>query len=216
MLSYQANGIGVAVEAIESGAPVVVLRHEIVPDSAGPGAHRGGASVLRDSLWLTGAQHHLMSLHYKRASGFGVWGGGDGETGGIWLWDERERAAQIPAAGPDSYAGSTPVGGVLDPATHRPARGGIYHYPYRLPFWETAPRARLRYVTNAGGGWGDPLERDPELVRRDVRDGYVTIAGAAHSYGVIVAGDPDHDPEGLRLDLEATARLRETMRSGRA
>jgi len=216
MLSYQANGIGVAVEAVESGAPVVVLRHEIVPDSAGPGRHRGGASVLRDSLWLTAAQHHLMSLHYKRASGFGVAGGGDGETGGIWLWDEGERAPQIPPAGRDSYAAATPVGGVLDPATHAPSRGGVYHYPYRVPFWQTSPHALLRYVTNAGGGWGDPLERDPELVRRDVRDGYVTIAGAAAGYGVIVAGDPDEDPEGLELDLDATARLREAMRSRRA
>ena len=81
MLSYQANGIGVAVEAVESGAPVVVLRHEIVPDSAGPGLHRGGASMLRDSLWLAAAQHHLMSLRYKHAPGFGVNGGGDGATG---------------------------------------------------------------------------------------------------------------------------------------
>ena len=55
MLSYQANGIGVAVEAVEAGAPVVVLRHEIVPDTAGPGRHRGGASMLRDSLWLRDA-----------------------------------------------------------------------------------------------------------------------------------------------------------------
>ena len=52
------------------------------------------------------------------------------------------------------------------------------------------------------------MERNPERVKRDVRDGYVTIAGAARDYGVVVVGDPDEDPEGLTLDLEATARLR--------
>jgi N-methylhydantoinase B len=41
-----------------------------------------------------------------------------------------------------------------------------------------------------------------------VRDGYVTIAGAARDYGVVVVGDPEFDPEGLRIDVEATARLR--------
>jgi N-methylhydantoinase B len=66
----------------------------------------------------------------------------------------------------------------------------------------------LRYVTNAGGGWGDPFERDPELVKRDVRDGYVTVEGAERDYGVVVRGDPEEDPEGLVLDLEATKRLR--------
>jgi N-methylhydantoinase B len=199
MLSYQANGIGVAVEAIESGAPVVVLRHEVVPDSAGPGRHRGGASMLRDSLWLQPAQHHLMSLRYKRPSGFGVHGGGDGRTGGIWLW---------PEGGEPGYAGATPVAGMLDPETNEPSREGRYHFPYRVPFWETQPGAVLRYVTNAGGGWGDPFERDPELVKRDVRDGYVTVEGAERDYGVVVRGDPEEDPEGLVLDLEATKRLR--------
>jgi len=212
MLSYQANGIGVAVEATESDAPVVVLRHEIVPDTAGPGRHRGGAAMLRDSLWLRPAQHHLMSLHFKLAPGFGVNGGGDGRSGGIWLWDEGERAAALSQAGPQSYASATAVGGVLDPETLAPAPEGVYQYPYRVPFWETSPHAVLRYVNCAGGGWGEPLERDPELVKRDVRDGYVTIEGAARDYGVVVSGDPEGDPEGLVLELEATERLRASLR----
>jgi N-methylhydantoinase B len=212
MLSYQANGIGVAVEAIESDAPVVVLRHEIVPDTAGAGLYRGGAAMLRDSLWLTAAQHHLMSLHFKVAPGFGVNGGGDGRTGGIWLWDEGQRGPALSQAGPGSYANATAVGGVLDPRTGEPAPGGVYQYPHRVPFWETRPDAVLRYVNCAGGGWGAALERDPALVKRDVRDGYVTIAGAARDYGVVLTGDPEQDPEGLELDLEATAGLRASMR----
>ncbi len=203
MISYLANGIAPAVEAIESESPVMVLRHEIVPDSRGPGTHRGGASLLRDSLWLTPARHQVMALRYKRAPGFGVCGGVDGRTGGVWIWDPGKA---------QSHEGATPVGGVLDPGTNAPGRAGLYHYPYRVPHWDTPADGLLRYINNAGGGWGDPFERDPELVKRDVRDGYVTIAGAAADYGVVVVGDPDTDPEGIVVDNDATGRLR-TARS---
>lgn len=77
-----------------------------------------------------------------------------------------------------------------------------------MPFWETRSGARLRYVTAGGGGWGNPFERQPERVLRDVRDGYVTIDGAARDYGVVVTGDPEQDPEGIGVDAEATERLR--------
>ena len=68
-------------------------------------------------------------------------------------------------------------------------------------------------MTNGGGGWGDPMTRDPRVVLRDVADGYVSIEGAARDYGVVVAGDPQLDPEGLRLDEAATQRLRTAARS---
>jgi N-methylhydantoinase B len=38
--------------------------------------------------------------------------------------------------------------------------------------------------TNGGGGYGDPLRRDPDRVRQDVRNGYVSAAAAVRSYGV--------------------------------
>jgi N-methylhydantoinase B len=208
MLSYQANGIGVAVEAIESGAPVIVLRHELVPDSAGAGYNRGGSALLRDSLWLAPAEHHIMSLRFKRPPGFGVNGGGEGRTGGIWIWDDGDRPAALTETGPESYRGSTPVAGVLDGETHVPSRDGVYRFPYRVPSWHTGAGAVLRYVNAGGGGWGDPFDREPDRVVRDVRDGYVTIEGAARDYGVVVTGDPDEDPEGVRLDSEATEALR--------
>ncbi|MBI2760927.1 MAG: hydantoinase B/oxoprolinase family protein [Chloroflexi bacterium] len=60
----------------------------------------------------------------------------------------------------------------------------------------------LRVATCGGGGWGDPFDRDPEHVRRDVLEGFVTVQGARDDYGVVL------DPETLRLDGEETARLR--------
>ncbi len=52
-----------------------------------------------------------------------------------------------------------------------------------------------------GGGHGDPLERDPRAVARDVLDDKVSVAAARELYGVVVG----HDGE---LDLEATESLR--------
>lgn len=64
----------------------------------------------------------------------------------------------------------------------------------------------LRVITVGGGGWGDPFEREPERVRRDVLEGFVTVQGARDDYGVAL------DPETYRLDAEETARLRANPR----
>jgi N-methylhydantoinase B len=61
---------------------------------------------------------------------------------------------------------------------------------------------RLRFVYPGGGGFGDAKRREPRLVERDVRDGFVTVQGARESYGVAV------DPITLRFDAAETARLR--------
>jgi len=57
-----------------------------------------------------------------------------------------------------------------------------------------------------GGGYGDPLERDPELVERDVINGYVSMEKAKEEYGVII------DPKTMKLDIEATQELRNSMK----
>jgi N-methylhydantoinase B len=69
----------------------------------------------------------------------------------------------------------------------------------------------IRIRTTGGGGWGDPLARDPALVVRDVRWGKVSRATAAADYGVVITGPAD-DPA---ADAPATAGLRERLRAGR-
>jgi N-methylhydantoinase B len=44
----------------------------------------------------------------------------------------------------------------------------------------------VRMVTCSGGGYGDPKKRDPEKVRMDVKNGYISPAQAAEDYGVVV------------------------------
>jgi N-methylhydantoinase B len=43
-------------------------------------------------------------------------------------------------------------------------------------------------MTGGGGGFGSPAERDPEAVRRDVREGYVTAEAARRDYGAAAPG----------------------------
>jgi N-methylhydantoinase B len=69
----------------------------------------------------------------------------------------------------------------------------------------------IRIRTTGGGGWGDPLDRDAELVVRDVAWRKVTRAGAAADYGVVISG-PDDAPA---VDMDASVLLRRKMREQR-
>lgn len=63
--------------------------------------------------------------------------------------------------------------------------------------------ARFWRGTSGGGGYGDPLERDPELVLEDVVDDYVSLERAAKDYGVVLEV-VDEDLAEYRIDAEAT------------
>jgi N-methylhydantoinase B len=64
-----------------------------------------------------------------------------------------------------------------------------------------AAYSSVTYLTAGGGGWGDPMQRDPARVREDVIDGYVSTAAALEVYGVSIGADG-------AVDEVATARLR--------
>lgn len=84
-------------------------------------------------------------------------------------------------------------------------RGGKAHVPPHLSKeQDIALKAgdRVRVGTPGGGGYGDPFERDPELVRRDVALGYYTAEEAAERFGVTI--------DDGRVNLAATAKARAT------
>jgi len=85
--------------------------------------------------------------------------------------------------------------------------GTIEQLPSKVDHVRVEPGDVLHYITWGGGGWGDPLTRDPTLVAREVERGLVTKTGARR-YGVVVA-------ENGALDQAATGRLREQMRAER-
>jgi len=68
----------------------------------------------------------------------------------------------------------------------------------------------FRHELPGGGGWGDPLDRDFSAVAKDLRDGLVSIEGAARDYGIVATGDPP------AIDEAATEALRGRLRATRA
>jgi N-methylhydantoinase B len=61
----------------------------------------------------------------------------------------------------------------------------------------------ISHQTAGGGGYGEPLERDPQMVLADVRNGYISLEAARADYGVAV------NPIQWAIDEGETARLRE-------
>ena len=60
-------------------------------------------------------------------------------------------------------------------------------------------------ITAGGGGWGDPLARDPTRVRADVIEEYVSVDAARDQYGVVFR------PGTFDVDVDATRRRRAGM-----
>ena len=67
----------------------------------------------------------------------------------------------------------------------------------------------FRHELAGAGGWGDPLERDPEAVLKDVRNELISLSVAANDYGVVI------DTPNWQVDAAATRRLRAEIRAAR-
>jgi N-methylhydantoinase B len=72
------------------------------------------------------------------------------------------------------------------------------------------PGQWLRGVDTSGGGYGDPLERDPRLVVHDVLERWETVERAQDIYGVVLTGNVEE--EALAVDEDATALRRSQLR----
>jgi N-methylhydantoinase B len=86
------------------------------------------------------------------------------------------------------------------------ADGELRYLPSKTTF-KVHPGDVVTYETCGGGGYGDPLDRNPELVRLDVIEQKVTISRAREAYGVVF------DPSG-HVDTAQTAVMRSSLRNG--
>lgn len=102
----------------------------------------------------------------------------------LYLWFER---SVTPAWGLFGGAGAVGPDVVVNPD-----RADEQHL-LKVNALPLAPGAIVELRTGGGGGFGNPLERDPERVRDDVRNRYVSLEGAARDYGVVL------DPETLEV-----------------
>ncbi len=88
---------------------------------------------------------------------------------------------------------------VLNPGTNRERNLG------NIDFLSIDPGDVVHVGSGGAGGWGDPLERDPELVVQDVRRGFVSRGAAESRYGLVL-GDGGYDKAAtVRLRAERVA-----------
>jgi N-methylhydantoinase B len=72
----------------------------------------------------------------------------------------------------------------------------------------------IRIRTTGGGGWGDPLDREPDAVVRDLMWAKVSPGSARDDYGVVVTGSLEAGD--LGYDADATAARRADLRAARS
>jgi N-methylhydantoinase B len=166
---FPSNTSNTPCEILESDAPIIVEKKEIICDSGGPGRRRGG---LGQEI--------------------------------VWRIPDNE-AAPIPPVtvsnimGRFRYAPQGLFGG-------KEATRAKYQINESDSDWGglnfCKPGDVLRFCQAGGGGYGNPFEREPELVVTDVRHGYVSIEKAREEYGVVI------EAVTLEVDAAATEALR--------
>ena len=111
----------------------------------------------------------------------------------------RSDRRKFPPYGLDGGRPGTPAAGILNPDGERREMPSKFILSAR-------PGDVFRMVLAGGGGYGDPLERDPERVAEDVREEKLSFGYARREYAVVL------DPDTFVVDAEATAALRRAAR----
>lgn len=173
-LSFPYNIASIPVEATENETAVVYESKELAPDTAGAGRRRGGF----------------------------------GQEVVIAIPDDEAHAPLGPVVTSLRGTSRTPDSVYPISGAHggKPGLGDSLSINGKPQSFNTVvklmPGDVLRMVVPGGGGFGNPLEREPDLVRRDVRTGLVSREAARLEYGVVLNGP------GLEIDEEATRQLR--------
>jgi N-methylhydantoinase B len=170
--SVAGNTWNIPVEAVERRFPIRVERYELTTDSGGAGRHRGGLGVRRDYRVLGHVAELSVLGNRAIVPPWGLDGGGSG--------------------GCADY--------VLDAGTDR-ERPAAPRLRSKGTMIRLEPNTLVTQHSAGGGGWGDPAERDPSLVARDVRLGYVSAEAARDAYRVVL-------DERAAVDVAATEALR--------
>ncbi len=201
------------IEIWEQNMPMLYLGRSILPNSGGHGKYRGGCSFI--STWLLHKTSHLRLVTSEHSSrvfdNAGMCGGYPAPT------CQMHRAVR-----------DTNVAEVI--AAQKPMPHGIGTNPKRSTIEEliegdhtitegpyiTAPHEAgdiFSHAYNGGGGYGDPLERNPELAAYDVTNGFVTEEAARSVSGIVLREDAKTDK--MVVDVAATAAARKVLREAR-
>ena len=199
------------VEIWELSLPILYLGRKIWPDSAGAGRFRGGAGFT--SLYKI---HHTPMFMLTTAIHSGKVFDNAGMCGGYPAPTALYHYAIRDTNLTELIAAQKPLphfeGDPHDPDPRRLVQGdfefsegGYIGRPFK-------DGDLFEHFYNAGGGYGDPIERDPELVRKDLENGIVTPRAARQIYHVDAHSD---DGRTYNVDVAKTEQLRSEERRQR-
>lgn len=175
------NARNTPVEVIELSYPLLVEEYGLLPDSGGPGEFRGGNGIHRSITILKGRAAVSVSTGRSLLQPWGLGGGRPGSPARLMVRKKNKQVNPDPGDNPEIIRGGKYTG-TLDEGDN------------------------IVLETAGGGGFGDPLERNPEAVRRDVVEGLVSLNNAESLYGVVLTGD------NMQVDYHATCRKRQSMK----
>jgi N-methylhydantoinase B len=200
-LSVVGNCSEIPVEILELEYPFVCLDKEFMIDTAGPGRRRGGPGITYTNRSLVPAEISL-SCDRMRYGPWGLFGGGDAMPQALYEVTDEDAPFELGWSPVDVLR---PMSGRFDENAHADSDGDSY-LTSKFSHVKVQSGTTLRIVNAGGGGYGDPLEREPELVLNDVRNELVSVEAAREHYGVVF------DPDGKAVDEQATRDLRESLR----
>jgi N-methylhydantoinase B len=177
----EGNAVETSIEFEEEVSPLLFLEREFVTDTAGAGKHRGGPAtrVLIAPLVDAESTYQLEQCRFPTKGTFGGLGGSmariDVHRGGLARW-----AANAALDEPEVVAG------FANPDDGSPAAPDDEHAEFRISklagvHFQAGDVVALQVA--GAGGYGEARERDPEAVRRDVRNEIVSPAEAERLYG---------------------------------
>ena len=185
------------VEGQEWKLPVLYVYRRRLADSGGAGAFRGGLTA-EAALVPYGTEALVLKSTNTAGTDQTNAHGIDGGYPGAGSQTSLVRGVSVRAM----------IASGAAPADHAGFGGTIEHLPSKAEA-VLGPDDVLVFYPAGGGGYGDPLDRDPDAVQADVAEGDVTRGGASDQYGVVIAKDGS-------LDAEATGALRAQVRGARA
>ncbi|MBI2874405.1 MAG: hydantoinase B/oxoprolinase family protein [Firmicutes bacterium] len=192
------------VESSELAHPFLYLWRREATDHGGPGKWRGGTGPdigymihKTEKLFLGSTASGVLTS--PAVSLFGGYPGASTKV--VYALDkpiyEHLAAGRVPYSVEDLQAQFSET-------------GEVWEAPSYLPFRELKAGDIIAVASASAGGYGDPIERDPERVRHDVRRRVVSREAARLVYGVALGSAPGH-----MVQPEATVELRELIRRRR-
>jgi acetone carboxylase alpha subunit len=201
------------VEIWEMVIPILYLGRRIWTDSPGAGKYRGGASFSSLLLIHKTPLYYLVStIHSDKVfDNQGMCGGYPGPTAKFEYVSRNTNIRELIA---DKAPLPHVEGDPHDPDIKRLVQGD-----FKIVdgvFLDKALRDGdlFQFFYNAGGGYGDPIERDPQAVCDDLDRGIQSRPVAQRVYRVVTEYDPETRTH--RFDAEATRKAREQCRRERA